>query len=316
MKFVKPTILISKCLGFEKCRWDGNVIENQFIKKLKKYVKFITICPECEIGLSTPRKPLRLIENKNQEIDLIQHESMKNLNVKMKEFSKKFVKNLKDARIDGAILKSKSPSCAIKDAKLYPAIEKCSANKKTTGIFTKELIKSFPEIATEDEKRLTNLKIREHFLTKIFCLADFKKIKSEKSLENFHNKNKILFKTYNKNPTKKLEKILKSKGKNKKQEYKLILNKLLSKKPSDLNVAKIMQETFSHAVKTKSEKTFFNKQIKLYKNSKLHLNTLFVLLEDALLRKNKKILNQTFFHPFPQELINLEDSGRGDVHIK
>lgn len=130
MNFSKPVILVSKCLGFEKCRWNRNSIENKFIKKLKPYVNFITVCPECEINLPTPRKPLKLVKDKEKGIILIQHETLKNLTKKMKNFSYEFSKNLKNINPDGAILKSKSPSCGVSDAKIYPSIKGSCANKR------------------------------------------------------------------------------------------------------------------------------------------------------------------------------------------
>ena len=33
----KPIIVISKCLGFDNCKYDGSIENNEFIEKLKKY---------------------------------------------------------------------------------------------------------------------------------------------------------------------------------------------------------------------------------------------------------------------------------------
>ena len=42
----KPIIVISNCLGFDHCKHDGSIENNEFIEKLKKYVKVIPSCPE------------------------------------------------------------------------------------------------------------------------------------------------------------------------------------------------------------------------------------------------------------------------------
>lgn len=45
-QFVRPTIVVSKCLEFEHCRYDGSMISDLFVRKLKNYVDFIPLCPQ------------------------------------------------------------------------------------------------------------------------------------------------------------------------------------------------------------------------------------------------------------------------------
>ena len=83
--------------------------------------------------------------------------------------------------MDGFILKSKSPTCGIKDAKIYPKIEKCCFTKKGNGVFSDEVIKKYPNLLVESEGRLTNYKIRERFLTNLYILSDFREVKKSNS---------------------------------------------------------------------------------------------------------------------------------------
>ncbi|MCW4033299.1 MAG: DUF523 domain-containing protein, partial [Candidatus Bathyarchaeota archaeon] len=55
--FPKPYVVVSKCLGFAQCRYNGLVISDDFVKKLRPFVNFNPICPEVEIGLGIPRNP-------------------------------------------------------------------------------------------------------------------------------------------------------------------------------------------------------------------------------------------------------------------
>ena len=41
-------------------RYDGEVVPFDFVRQLEPFVKFIPVCPEVEIGLDTPRDPVRL----------------------------------------------------------------------------------------------------------------------------------------------------------------------------------------------------------------------------------------------------------------
>ena len=130
----KPIIVISKCLGFDHCRYDGSIVENDFIERLKKYINVISICPEVQCGLTIPRNSLRIVEvNGNKE--LMQPKDEKNLTEEMEKISKEFIDSLKS--VDGFILKCKSPSCGVRDAKIYSSIEKGCALKRGKGIFGK-----------------------------------------------------------------------------------------------------------------------------------------------------------------------------------
>ena len=120
-KPIKPSIIISKCIEFDSCRYNAQIIRNEFVRKLKPFVDFFAVCPELEIGLGIPREPIRIIEKK-EEKKLVQPATGKDVSKDMNSFADNFLKKNKD--IDGAILKSKSPSCGIKDVKVYPTIEK------------------------------------------------------------------------------------------------------------------------------------------------------------------------------------------------
>jgi len=59
--------------------------------------------------------------------------------------------------IDGFILKRRSPTSAIRDARIYPSIEnKVAPILKGPGFFAATVIERFPHLAVEDEGRLRN----------------------------------------------------------------------------------------------------------------------------------------------------------------
>jgi len=112
----RPKLVVSKCLGFENCRYNGQGSSNKTIESLHYHVDFCTVCPEVEIGLSIPREAIRIVEYDNTK-KLIQHKTNIDHSDNMKIFSKQYIKNLDD--VDGFILKSRSPSCGIRDVKVY-----------------------------------------------------------------------------------------------------------------------------------------------------------------------------------------------------
>ena len=131
-------------------------------------MEFIPVCPEVEIGLGVPGHPVRIVLL-NGELRLIQPKTNLDLTEKMRSFADSFLDSLEE--IDGFILKRRSPTSAIKDAKIYPTTEKKVAPiSKGPGFFAAAVLERFPHLAIEDEGRLRNPRIKEQFLTKLFTL--------------------------------------------------------------------------------------------------------------------------------------------------
>ena len=130
--FAKPVIVVSKCLEFEACRYNGERISSSFIERLEPHVRFRPVCPEVEIDLGTPRDPIR-IYLQGESKSLYQPGTRKHLTQDMNAFSGQFLGALKE--VDGFILKAKSPSCAIMDAKIFPAPASTGHIAQGSGLF-------------------------------------------------------------------------------------------------------------------------------------------------------------------------------------
>ncbi|MEP0828957.1 MAG: DUF1722 domain-containing protein, partial [bacterium] len=206
--FSRPRVVVSKCLGFEAVRYNGAIIPCEFVDRLRGTVDFFPVCPEMEIGLGTPRDPIHIARRGNKDI-LIQPATGRDLTESMNRFSEKFLRSLTD--VDGFILKSRSPSCGIKEVKIHSNKEKSPAVGKGPGFFGGKVLDSYPGLAIEDEGRLLNLKIREHFLTRIFAFAAFREIRKSGSmgqLVQFQAQNKLLLMSYSQKEMRLLGKIV------------------------------------------------------------------------------------------------------------
>ena len=217
MIFVKPKIIISKCLEFDACRYDGQLINNKYIKKLKDFIDFNPICPEVEIGMGVPRKPVHIINDAKKNL-LYQKETGQEFSTKMNSFSDEYI--LKIGTVDGFILKSGSPSCGIKSAKIYSKKTPAPIGKGS-GLFASKIIKKFPNHPKEEEKRLNNPFLREHFFTSIFTISDFRNVTTITNLHQYHAKHKYLFMSYNQLLMKKMGEIAANK---KRKKIKDVLN--------------------------------------------------------------------------------------------
>ncbi len=320
-QFIKPNILLSSCLDDIACRYDGSSVRSPFVKRLKPYANFVTVCPEVAIGLPTPRQALRIISVNDSEHRLVFSKTGEDITDKMKAFSESFREELLSEEIHGVILKGRSPCCGIKDVKVYKACGKSSAtSKKTSGLFAEKILEKFPHIAVEDEGRLMNYTIREHFFTRIFTLAEFQTIK-KKSIEElikFHNENKFLFMAYSLFNLKKLEKLVTDNKttslKSLLEEYEGHLNKVLSVYPRPLRNINMLLHLFGYFSKELSqhEKAFFLDNLASYGNKKVPFSVPLAIIHTWVIRfENEYLLGQTLFETFPSDLIEVTDSGKG-----
>lgn len=321
IEFPFPKIIISKCLGFFPCRWNGIMISSPIIDSLKPFVEFHPVCPELEIGLGVPRHPIRIIEKKGNHF-LIQPATGKDLTEIMTRFSHKYLNSIDE--VDGWILKSRSPSCGIKNVKIFTDLENNKPKGRGRGFFGREVLNFYPLSAVEDEGRLKNFRIREHFFTKIFTKARFRKInKSMPALIKFHSNHKLLLMSYNQETLRRMGKITANTEKKVFNEvistYGNLLEQTLALPPrstSNINVLMHALGFFSKKLSSR-EKAYFLDVINQYKLGKIPLSVPVTLLKSWIIRFNEPYLkNQTFFQPFPDELNSLSDLGKKETQNK
>ena len=188
------------------------------------------------------------------------------------------------------------------------------------GLFAAEMEKHFPYLPIEEEGRLTNLIIREHFFTKLYAIFNFKKMaqnKSMKKLADYHAKNKYLYFVYNQTLKNKLGLIV---ANHEKLETNTVLDnyfnemvKLFLNLPSKKNYINAYQHIFGYFSNfaSKEEKVFILQLMEKYRNGKIDKSAIASILKGYSIKYNiEYLLGQTIFEPFPEELLSLNDSGK------
>ncbi len=165
---LRPRLLVSRCLGFEACRYNGEMISCELVQELEGFVDMITVCPEMELGLGVPRSPVRVVQGK-EGLLLVQPETKKEMSQEMKAFTRRFLDELPP--LDGVLLKARSPSCGLWDTKIFSGERAAPVLRRGAGLFGEEVLKRFGNLPVEDELRVKNTATREQFLTKLFTLA-------------------------------------------------------------------------------------------------------------------------------------------------
>lgn len=306
----KPKILVSKCLDFEKCRYDGQAYKNKLVQSLKEHADLIMVCPEVEIGLETPRDPIKIIfDKKTENYKLIQHNTNNDYTEDMRGFSKKYLSEIDD--IDGFILKGKSPSCGLKDVKIYHEGNKCAIRKNANGMFCDEVVNTFTNCPIETDGRLTNYSNRDNFLTKIFLINE---LKSSNDILEFNKKNELLLKSYDKDKFNDLEILLKSDiNEQVISKYRDCIYDILSNKRNRDSKLEIIQNVFDKYKNklTKEEIDMFNETVDSFNNNKIPFSSLTLATKIFATRfKDSDTLSQSFFNPYPENLISISDSGK------
>lgn len=191
----KIPIAISSCLLGNKVRFDGGHKQSKYcLNTLSDWFDYQPICPEMGIGMPAPRPPIRLIEDDDKDIRVVQVDDHSyDVTDELKAFAKEKLHDLND--VCGYIVIRNSPSCGMERVKVYHQNGN-PAGRSDRGVYINEIMNERPELPVEEEGRLQDAKLRENFITRVFTYQDFKNsVKSQPSvnaLVKFHSRYKYL----------------------------------------------------------------------------------------------------------------------------
>lgn len=159
---------ISTCLLGQNVRYDGGHKRNAFLMNtLGDYVEWVPVCPEVDIGLGTPRPPIRLERAAEGGVRLVMPDRDEDLTERMRAYAEERVERLRSEGLAGYVLKSGSPSCGMERVKLWDP--NGVPSRDGVGLYAEALRRSLPQLPTEEEGRLHDARLRENFITRIFA---------------------------------------------------------------------------------------------------------------------------------------------------
>lgn len=155
---------ISSCLLGDKVRYDGDDRYDGFIdKELGQFLEFRRYCPELEIGLGVPRKPIRLEKTADDIIRCVQVDDLdKDVTKALTNIARQQASVHQD--LCGYIFKKGSPSCGAGNVKVW---DKGVFSRTGTGIYAQALIAEFADLPIVDEETLVDEDVCEDFLQRI-----------------------------------------------------------------------------------------------------------------------------------------------------
>jgi len=170
-ELLKPRVLLSACLAGDRVRYNGRLIRNSFARRLAEHAEVLKICPEVELGLGVPRGRV-ILYREGEKLKLYQPSTGLSLTREMLDLAESFLGSV--GEIDGALLKSRSPSCGLSKVKIYRDPFGRRFRSLGKGIFALEVLRRFPGLPAEDEDRLRKRERRERFLLLLFALAELR----------------------------------------------------------------------------------------------------------------------------------------------
>ncbi|MBI4518738.1 MAG: DUF1722 domain-containing protein [Deltaproteobacteria bacterium] len=157
---------ISSCLLGERVRFDGGHKRDAFlVETFGRYVDWVPVCPEVEVGLGVPRESLQLRRIAGQ-VRMVTTETGIDHTEAMRRYSQRRVAALAGADLCGYVLKKNSPSCGVERVKIYGHARPIASGR---GLFAEALRQAFPHLPVEEEGRLNNPQLRENFIERVFA---------------------------------------------------------------------------------------------------------------------------------------------------
>lgn len=166
---------VSACLLGERVRWDGGDKRDAFLTDiLGPFVEWVAVCPEVEIGLGTPREPIRLVGRDADAPRLVAQTSGADLTRRMERFAQTKARELAALGLDGYVLKRASPSCGLFEVPIHGSDGE--SPQRGRGVYAALLARSLPTVPMEEEGRLADKAIREHFVERLFTAARWRRL--------------------------------------------------------------------------------------------------------------------------------------------
>src|SRR5512143_963140 len=156
---------VSSCLLGNPVRLDGGHRRDPVVARLSRLFTLVPLCPEVEVGMGTPRPPIRLVRGRGGP-RLLEPESGREHTASMRRWARRGLAELEGLGLAGFVLKSRSPSCGLDGVDLWPA-RGGRSSPEGRGLFAEALLARWPDLPVEEEGRLRDPLARRRFVAQV-----------------------------------------------------------------------------------------------------------------------------------------------------
>jgi uncharacterized protein YbgA (DUF1722 family)/uncharacterized protein YbbK (DUF523 family) len=309
MQSSKMVVGISSCLLGEEVRFDGGHKRNDYIiRSLGEFFEFRAFCPEVEIGLGTPREPIRLVESDGA----IRCVGVKNPDLDVTDRLRESAQQQRDwhAALCGYILKKDSPSCGMERVKIYRTTMPV---REGIGIYAAELQRAFPHLPIEEEGRLGDPVLRENFIQRVFVYARWRReVEASPTLDRltrFHARHKYTLMSHNQHANRILGRTLAEASKAELDTlvptYLAEMMRILKIRATRVNHINVLQHIQGYLKKSldAEDKAELGEALDAYRKGQVPLIVPITLLKHHFRKyPDEYILDSYYMNPYPAEL--------------
>ena len=305
---------VSACLLGQPVRYDGGHKADPFIvEKLGRYFAWVPVCPEVELGLGTPRETLRLVGDASAP-NLFATVTGRDHTAAMHRFATDRVAQLAGLGLHGYILKNNSPSCGMVGVPVYDSSGRLRNSGR--GLFAEALAARLPLLPVEEEGRLHDPGLREHFVERVFACRRWQEFLDSRpapaDMVQFHTRHKLSLMAHSRPHYLKLGQMASRCGEGLSEEFLTAYGDLFvaafrvpTSRGKHANALSHVQGYLKRRI-SKREKAALAACIDGYRQGLVPLTTPLDLLRDHLARFPCPYLGaQTYLNPYPEDLMRL-----------
>jgi uncharacterized protein YbgA (DUF1722 family)/uncharacterized protein YbbK (DUF523 family) len=203
-EFLGPIrIGISSCLLGQTVRFDGGHKRDSFlVDTLGRYVEWVPVCPEVEVGMGTPRETVHLVRDLSRPpqrgagtpVRMVAPKSGADWTERMVAYARARVAKLAALDLSGYVLKRDSPSCGMERVKVHAP--GAMPERTGTGLYAAALLARMPTLPVEEEGRLCDPRLRENFVERVFAYRRLRTLFAARwtvgQLVRFHTAHKLV----------------------------------------------------------------------------------------------------------------------------
>ena len=307
----KITLAISSCLMGNKVRFDAGHKRSKYcLDVLGDWFDYQPICPEAGIGMSIPRPPIHLVDSQGDiKVKMVSDHSL-DFTEQLKGYASEQLSSIEN--VSGYIVIRNSPSCGMERVKVYHENGNPS-NLSSSGAYIAEIMKLRPELPVEEEGRLSDPKLRENFINRVFAFNEWQStVLHEPTLKNlirFHSRYKYLIMAHSYQAYKQLGRLVSNDGSKELNiiisEYQQLLMATLKKIASTKSHTNVLFHILGYLKKSinSEAKQELIKVIEQYRNGIVTLIVPVTLINHYINQYGTDyICNQAYLNPHPIEL--------------
>ncbi|MEO3783943.1 DUF523 and DUF1722 domain-containing protein [Actinocorallia sp. B10E7] len=310
---VRPRVGVSGCLLGSPVRYNGGHSRCRFLTdELAEYVQWAQTCPEAEIGLGVPRPMVRLLSDGR----LVAKDGPADHSRAVAELAERSSPGW--GELDGFVVKARSPSCGLFGVPRYSAglpgerTDGQPVDHRGRGAFTAALTAACPDLPVEEDGRLNDPGLREHFVERLFAHARLRGLLSggwsAGDLVAFHSRHELQIMAHDPQGCRESGGIVARAGASREEtarQYRRVFARALAVRPSRGRHVDALQHVFGllSARLNRPCRLDLLETISAFEAGLVPLSLPVALLRHhAVSRELPYVAGQTYLDPYPREL--------------